>query len=62
MKKEKSPTPYQNDELMLSLEREHGLLTNVHGQPSPQMEHVTIVDKPSVKQDQTCTQKNIGGP
>jgi hypothetical protein len=52
MKKEKSPTPYQNDELMLSLEKEHGLLTNVHGQPSPQMEHVTIVDKPSVRQDQ----------
>jgi hypothetical protein len=52
MKKEKSPTPYQNDELMLSLKREHGLLTNVHGQPSPQMEHVTIVDKRNVRQDQ----------
>jgi len=52
MKKEKLPTPYQNDELMLSLERKHGLLTNVHDQPSPQMEHVTIVDKPIVRQDQ----------
>jgi hypothetical protein len=62
MKKEKSPTPYQNDELMLSLEREHGLLTNVHGQPSPQMEHVTIVGKPSVRQDQTCTKSDIDGP
>jgi hypothetical protein len=52
MKKEKSPTPYQNDEIMLSLEKEHVLLTNVHGQPSPQMKHVTIMDKPSVRQDQ----------
>jgi hypothetical protein len=35
---------------MLSLEREQSLPMGMHGQPSPQMEQVTIEDRPSVRQ------------
>jgi hypothetical protein len=45
------PDTYQDDEFMLSLEREQRLPTSMHGQPSPQMEQVTVEDRPSVRQD-----------
>jgi hypothetical protein len=40
---------YQDDEFMLSLEREQSLLMGMHGQPSPEMEQMTVKNRPIVR-------------
>ncbi len=53
---------YQDDEFMLSLEREQSLPMGMHGQPWPQMEQVTIEDRPKCKTILTSTKSGTCDP